>query len=927
LRGRSLTLGLLALCTGALGEGLLFVDGGRAVGFTLLAVAIVLAVAAWGRTELPPLLSAAGDQPARRWATPLRLAGIAGAVLLTAGSLVAWFADPDATFGIQGGLWLASIALLICACVRWRIGRGEEERPGPPWTRLEVAAFAGLVGLALFTYLARLNQIPWRFHYDEAIAYQEAMRFYRGPHISVFTTTWYGTGLPSMWFAISAGFMHLVGTGLGGVRFSVALLGALTVVPLYGLARLLIGRLGAVLAAFGWATTPVVIHYSRVSILNSTSAFFWAACFFFLLRGLRSRAPLDFALSGLLAGVSMYTYYGTRLLPFVLLAFGAYLVLFHRRAFQERASQLALVPVGFLVGFGPLLAYFVRNPDVWSRRGLSMVVAPDELPSVLRRNLLGLSVIRSNDHVYWAPFLQPTQAVLALLGAAVLVWCWRQPGAFLVVLWATSVLVVGGTLVDAGHVPAFNHWAPAFPAFFVAIALPVVLLFHSLRHAGEKWRRLGLAAVGAGAVAIAGVNAYTYLVTYPRSVPPSFEAAQGRFLAGLPSHAEVRFVGNSWVPYLAAVGRMMAPHADAGDLVNPSRSLPLVHDRNDLVFVFNDDETQYVPLVESYYPGGEHGRLQTPGGPVAYTYRVSAEQALAGHGARLRLAEESGRVFWAGRTGWIGALPHDVVPRLPATATWSGLFFTRKKQARLAVVGGAHVRLWVQGSRVSPGTSVKLDEGWVAFTLRARLKHMAPLRLLLDGRELNRGHLWPARPDAGLAVTLRGAATTFHRIDQFVGASVLRSDGRLLPRRDPDFIPVAPRRGRVELVRWQGQVHSDGGAYRLEMRTDARARLYVGGDLVLDLCDNVPPARSIYLPGGYLFVPGGYPVSGTTVTLARGWHSVRLDLQPTGANSGLEWSWTRPDGVREIVPAEALRHTAAQVRSQAGPAHIECGRT
>src|SRR5207248_4475994 len=132
--------------------------------------------------------------------------------------------------------------------------------------------------------------------------------------------------------------------------------------PVYGLARLVAGRAAAALAAFVMATSPVAIHYTRVSIINMTTGFCWAVCFYFLLKGMRSRRPGDFVWAGLAAGTSMYTYYGTRLLPYLLLVYVGYLLIFHFRAFRERIGHFALMGIGFLVGFGPLIGYFNQNP-------------------------------------------------------------------------------------------------------------------------------------------------------------------------------------------------------------------------------------------------------------------------------------------------------------------------------------------------------------------------------------------------------------------------------------------------------------------------------------------------------------------------------------------------------------------------------------
>src|SRR5207237_880591 len=160
-------------------------------GYALLAGALALAIAAWhGQRETPLPDSATGVVAQARRVLAWRLAGIAGALLLAGAGILAWFADPDAIFGLQGWLWLASMGVLLAACARWYPPRSQAADVGPPWTRAEALLFAGIVGLALATYTFDLNNIPWRFHADELTAYQEALRFYRGPAISLFTTTW-----------------------------------------------------------------------------------------------------------------------------------------------------------------------------------------------------------------------------------------------------------------------------------------------------------------------------------------------------------------------------------------------------------------------------------------------------------------------------------------------------------------------------------------------------------------------------------------------------------------------------------------------------------------------------------------------------------------------------------------------------------------
>jgi hypothetical protein len=326
--------------------------------------------------------------------------------------------------------------------------------------------------------------------------------------------------------------------------------------------------------------------------------------------------------------------------------------------------------------------------------------------------------------------------------------------------------------------------------------------------------------------------------------------------------------------------------------------------------------------------------MSTPGGPIGLTYRVSAAQALAGHGVWLTLTGQSGRRFWEGRVDAIGVLPKHVRPRLPLTATWSGFFLAKAEEISFTTAGADAVQLSVQGAAALPGRPIKLDQGWVAFAARARLTQLARVRLLLTSAaghtsELDRGSLWPRRAVGGLAVTLEGPANITHRIDPFVAASILGARGThasnaLFLKRDPDFVPIASREQDVVRVRWLGELYATGGTYRMELRTDAHARLYIGSHLVLDLCDNEAPRNSFYNPGGYVVVPGGYPVRTALVTLPRGWHRVRLYLEATGINSGLEWAWTRPDGVREIVPPRVLRHNDRQGAEGSRTSSIRC---
>jgi hypothetical protein len=144
-----------------------------------------------------------------------------------------------------------------------------------------------------------------------------------------------------------------------------------------------------------------------------------------------------------------------------------------------------------------------------------------------------------------------------------------------------------------------------------------------------------------------------------------------------------------------------------------------------------------------------------------------------------------------------------------------------------------------------------------------------------------------------------------------VGAGVLSPDDftfngliRRPSERDPDFVSLASNVEGVPRMRWEGEVYAEGGRYKMELHTDGRAKLAIDGASMLAACAEPLTVQTF-------FARGGYPWAGATAGLSPGWHSVRLDFIASGNANGLEWRWTRPDGVTEIVPPDRLRHSVS----------------
>jgi 4-amino-4-deoxy-L-arabinose transferase-like glycosyltransferase len=662
----NLSYGSIAYLVSLLGTLLLPSELTRPWAVLLLIGAAVLAVFAWRRQKWTPAFPEDSVTPIPSLLrSRLYLLGMLTAFLLVLAADLRYLAAPNDTFGIAGTLWLAGIAVLLCSVFvgSWTADCAKELTL-TPWNLWEVAVFTGLVLVALFTRVWDLTSFPDNIYPDEIMTGTVAIHSYishTGPSPSIFGTVWGGIDLPALWFWIVSLFLKLGGSTLAMLRLPAALFGAATVIPLYGLIRGTWGRYAAIAGAAILAFSVSNIHYSRLALNNITTQFFWAACFFFVLRALRSRRPWDWALAGLSAGLSEYFYYGTRLLPLILILFFCYLLAFHWRQARQCLNGLVFLSLGYLVGFGPLLPHFIREPNLYAGRGASLMIWSPHIPMrfqdlqaawktvwpVIRENLLGISTHSSQDIIYYAPLLLPAEAALLVLGVALLLWHWRHPTAFLILVSGFGVLLIGGTLVayPSSVPPLINHWTPAFPAFCVALAVPIGAWAASLDLPDRlRWLLPATLAVGLSLLGWCNLNFYFHRYYADpaslrskayRSAQQNYEiqTAQSRYQASLGPGYRVFTVGKGSPPYDPATTRYLVADQEWTMLPNPGADLPsITAGSKGLAFLFFQGNEQYRELAHNLYPSGIDGEVTTKRGKrLFYTYVLTPKQTEALH--------------------------------------------------------------------------------------------------------------------------------------------------------------------------------------------------------------------------------------------------------------------------------------------------------
>lgn len=149
--------------------------------------------------------------------------------------------------------------------------------------------------------------------------------------------------------------VEVFGPGLLALRLPTAIIGALNIPAMYLLATTLFDRRSALAGALLLATFPPHIHFSRLGMNNIADPLIGMLLLAFLARGLLYRRSADFALFGVMLGLTQYFYEGGRVLyPLLTLAWLGVLVLW-RQVHLDRDLIRRL-------GFGLLIGVIVAGP-------------------------------------------------------------------------------------------------------------------------------------------------------------------------------------------------------------------------------------------------------------------------------------------------------------------------------------------------------------------------------------------------------------------------------------------------------------------------------------------------------------------------------------------------------------------------------------
>ncbi|MCL4844334.1 MAG: glycosyltransferase family 39 protein [Bryobacteraceae bacterium] len=525
--------------------------------------------------------------------------------------------------------------LLYC----WVAAGMDGPRWRPAWGWREPVFLAALAAGAFGLRFWQLDSLPFTLGGDEAAQGLEVVRVLKGELRNPFGTGW--LGVPTMSFFYNAWSVGWLGANAGGLRLAWVVVGTLSVVTTYLLARRLSGPVTGWTAAFLVAVYHYHIHYSRLGSNQIADTLFTSTSLWLLIRGVQTGSRGSFALAGCCAGLGLYGYAGARLTAVLLLSVTVFLLLRSRGRVRARVAGGGLWMLGgFVLAAGPMIEYAVRRPDDfnarlnqigilqngWLTREVELTgrSAVELLFEQLQRAALAFHVYP--DQVVWyglpEPLLDRVSGVLFVLGLAVagtnlFRGSVRARRAAPMLMWWLLGTVLGGALTVSPPSSQRLIGLSVPVCFFVALALGGVM-----KQACRQVRgiRPGVGIV-AGCALFAAVSLHTYFSEYtPRRIYGGRHAELATMLA--PEYRRVArthrvlFAGPPEMYWEFATNRYLAPEAEGEDLLGPVtlETAPVVlKPGRGAYFVILPSRMGELEALRHWFPGGVERMVHSAG--------------------------------------------------------------------------------------------------------------------------------------------------------------------------------------------------------------------------------------------------------------------------------------------------------------------------
>jgi 4-amino-4-deoxy-L-arabinose transferase-like glycosyltransferase len=384
-------------------------------------------------------------------------------------------------------IWAVGCFFVIAAVVRLKsqpihLGLPKQQ----PFDRRDWLILALLVAGALLLRVPYIETIPLGVDPDEASLGLSVIDAATGAATDPFAAGW--ATHPTFQFFANSVFVRWFGRTFLAMRLPWAIVGSLMVAALYVLARAGYGRRVAVLAGLLAMGANTAIHFSRLGLNNNGDSLFvtWVLAALWIAGATGS--AWAYAAAGFGLGLAQYFYFGTRAIPFVVLAtLVIWLIADWRGTLRAWKLILGLALVT-LATAGPLFGHWLLNPGSISEHLFLTMPFSDKMQQLatqlnlpewklwwyqIRDTLLVFTVTPDRGTFYHPQqaMLHPAQAPLFLIGLLAIFARFKKPINQGLVAWILVVLTLGSVLItDAA---TFHRILGVLPAAILVVAIGV----------------------------------------------------------------------------------------------------------------------------------------------------------------------------------------------------------------------------------------------------------------------------------------------------------------------------------------------------------------------------------------------------------------------------------------------------------------------
>jgi 4-amino-4-deoxy-L-arabinose transferase-like glycosyltransferase len=509
--------------------------------------------------------------------------------------------------------------------------------------RRELIPLLIIVVLAFALRTIDLSVHPYPWSGDEASIGSEAIRILHGEVTNFFDTGW--SSQPNWSFVPTAVTEYIFGKNILAVRLTSVLSGILAVLFVYLAGREFFNSAIGLMAAAFLTTLPYHVHFSRIGVNNVMDSLMSALFFWLIAKGLNTDDSRYYYVAGVVAGLCIYTYTGTRLV----LILGGIVLLFlmirQKGYLASHRKHLIVFSIAAIVSAAPQAAFFVRHPDIFVGRlgqeGIlfngwitqQAVQTGESVWEILfnqfTRTIMVFIASSAPGNFFNSPdpYLTILGSILFLLGMGYALAYALETRYFILLIWFWTVILLGGILTL--NPPANTRLLMTSPVVALFMAVGSFKILEYL----QKFKIVPERVIAPILILLVSIIAYQninyYMLEYKNNA--YFEDANGEYAMEISLMANQR--GNDFQIFVLGAPRVfaafptfafVAPTNPRSDLYPENIEALQLPTNKQVGFFATPENRQLLQQIIQRYPGGEGGLVyrRTKPDQVLFEYYI-----------------------------------------------------------------------------------------------------------------------------------------------------------------------------------------------------------------------------------------------------------------------------------------------------------------